>query len=78
MDQISEIAGNTPGVEQVVSISGISALDNSSSLANAGVAYLILKPWSERGPGEDLQSLFVGLNEVSAKPMPFRPCSSKA
>src|SRR6476469_4733856 len=28
MDQISEIAGNTPGVEQVVSISGISALDN--------------------------------------------------
>jgi HAE1 family hydrophobic/amphiphilic exporter-1 len=66
MDQISEIAGNTPGVEQVVSISGISALDNSSSLANAGVAYLILKPWSERGPGEDLQSLFVRLNEKMA------------
>jgi HAE1 family hydrophobic/amphiphilic exporter-1 len=52
--------------QQVVSISGISALDNSSSLANAGVAYLILKPWSERGPGEDLQSLFVRLNEKMA------------
>ena len=50
-----------------VSISGISALDNSSSLANAGVAYLILKPWSERGPGEDLRSLFVGLNEKTGR-----------
>ena len=55
-----------PGVEQVISIAGISALDNSSSLANAGVAYLILKEWSERGPGQDLRSLFVGLNEKMA------------
>ncbi len=34
----------------------------SSTLANAGVAYLILKPWSERGAGEDLRSLFGSLN----------------
>ena len=66
LDQVSEIAGKTPGVEQVISIAGISALDNSSSLANAGVAYLILKEWSERGPGQDLRSLFVGLNEKLA------------
>src|ERR1700722_12892823 len=63
LDQISEVAGKTPGVEQVISIAGISALDGSSSLANAGVAYLILKDWSERGPGQDLRSLFVGLNQ---------------
>src|ERR1700694_2027314 len=63
LDQISELAGKTPGVDQVISIAGISALDNSSSLANAGVAYLILKEWSARGPGQDLRSLFVGLNE---------------
>jgi hydrophobic/amphiphilic exporter-1 (mainly G- bacteria), HAE1 family len=62
LDQVSELAGKTPGVEQVISIAGISALDGSSSLANAGVAYLILKEWSERGPGQDLRSLFVGLN----------------
>jgi hydrophobic/amphiphilic exporter-1 (mainly G- bacteria), HAE1 family len=37
-------------------------LDNSAPLANAGVAYIILKPWSERGAGEDLLSLYVGLN----------------
>jgi hydrophobic/amphiphilic exporter-1 (mainly G- bacteria), HAE1 family len=63
LDQVSEIAGKTPGVEQVVGIAGISALDASSSLANAGVAYLILKEWSERGAGQDLRSLFVGLNQ---------------
>ncbi len=69
LDQVSEIAGKTPGVEQVISIAGISALDSSSSLANAGVAYLILKEWSERGQGQDLRSLFVGLNEkMSAIP----------
>src|SRR6185437_1169741 len=63
LDRVSEIASKVPGVDQVISIAGISALDNSSSLANAGVAYLILKEWSQRGKGEDLRSLFVGLNE---------------
>ena len=63
LTQVSEITGKAPGVDQVITIAGISALDNSSSLANAGVAYLILKEWSARGPGEDLRSLFVGLNE---------------
>ena len=46
---VSEIARKTPGVEQAITIAGISALDNNASLANAGVAYLVLKPWSERG-----------------------------
>jgi HAE1 family hydrophobic/amphiphilic exporter-1 len=63
MDQVQEIASKTPGVEQVMTIAGISALDSSSSLANAGVAYLVLKEWSERGKGEDLLSLFNGLNQ---------------
>jgi hydrophobic/amphiphilic exporter-1 (mainly G- bacteria), HAE1 family len=66
LDEVSEIAAKVPGVDQVVTIAGISALDNSSSLANAGVGYLILKEWSERGPGQDLRSLFVGLNEKMA------------
>src|SRR5262249_14703989 len=63
LDQVSEIAGKAPGVAQVITIAGISALDNSASLANAGVAYLILKDWSARGPGEDLRSLVYGLND---------------
>ena len=37
LDQVSEMSSTTPGVAQVISIAGISALDSSSSLANAGV-----------------------------------------
>ena len=59
--------GRAPGVDQVITIAGISALDNSSSLANAGVAYLILQEWSARGKGEDLRSLFAGLNVLPKK-----------
>lgn len=67
MDRVSEISGKTPGVAHVLGISGISALDNSASLANAGVAYLVLKDWSERGAGQDLRSLVVGLNRSMAE-----------
>src|SRR6266702_2301330 len=63
LDRVSAIAGKAPGVAQVITIAGISALDNSASLANAGVAYIILKDWDARGPGEDLRSLVVGLNQ---------------
>jgi HAE1 family hydrophobic/amphiphilic exporter-1 len=63
LDEVSGIAGQTSGVAQVITIAGISALDNSASLANAGVAYIILKDWDSRGPGEDLRSLVYGLND---------------
>ncbi len=55
-----------PGVERVITIAGISPLDNSASLANAGVAYVMLKDWSLRGKGEDLLSLYTTLNEKLA------------
>ena len=58
LDQVSAIAGKNPAVENVIAISGVSALDNNSTLANAGVAYVVLKDWSVRGKGEDLRSLF--------------------
>jgi hydrophobic/amphiphilic exporter-1 (mainly G- bacteria), HAE1 family len=63
LDRVTEIARKTPGVRQVVAIAGVSVLDNSAPLANAGVAYIILDDWSERGKGEDLRSLFLGLNK---------------
>jgi HAE1 family hydrophobic/amphiphilic exporter-1 len=62
LQQVSNIAKGTPGVDQVVTIAGVSALDNSSTLANAGVAYIILKDWSLRGEGEDLLSLYTALS----------------
>src|SRR2546421_3624472 len=63
LDQVSEIAGKNPAVENVIAISGVSALDNNSTLANAGVAYIVLKDWSVRGKGEDLLSLFQQFNQ---------------
>jgi HAE1 family hydrophobic/amphiphilic exporter-1 len=62
LDQVGEIAGKNPAVANVIGISGVSALDNNSTLANAGVAYVVLKDWSERGKGEDLRSLFEQFN----------------
>jgi HAE1 family hydrophobic/amphiphilic exporter-1 len=63
MDKVTQIALAVPGVDQVVSISGISVLDNSATLANAGVAYVILKDWSVRKPGSgaDLRSIYANL-----------------
>ena len=63
LDRVQEIASKQPGVDQIMTIAGISVLDANSSLSNAGVAYLVLKEWSARGKGEDLRSLFVGLND---------------
>jgi HAE1 family hydrophobic/amphiphilic exporter-1 len=67
LDRVSDIARNTPGVSQTVAIAGISVLDNSASLANAGVAYIILKPWGERAAGQDLRSLYLRLNGALAE-----------
>ncbi len=64
LDKVTNIARATPGVAQVVAISGISVLDNSATLQNAGVAYVILKDWSQRSKaaGTDLLSLFMRLS----------------
>ncbi|MGJ4928747.1 efflux RND transporter permease subunit [Bradyrhizobium sp. HKCCYLS2038] len=72
LDKVGAIAKATPGVAQVITIAGISALDNSASLANAGVAYIILKDWDARGKGEDLRSLVYGLNDKMSAVMEAR------
>ena len=38
----------TPGVDRVIAISGLSALDNFADLPNAGVSFVVLKPWDQR------------------------------
>jgi len=59
LDQVSVIAQATPGVDHVVALAGLSVLDSNSALANAGVAYVILKDWGVRAgqPGQDLRSI---------------------
>ena len=62
MSKVSDLALKVPGVEYVVVIGGMSVIDNSASLANAGVAYVTLKDWSVRGAGQDLRSIFMNLS----------------
>jgi HAE1 family hydrophobic/amphiphilic exporter-1 len=74
LDQISEIARADGAVEHVVTIAGVSALDNSATLPNAGVAYVVLKDWSVRS---DLRTLFGRLSRafdnVEARVLAFPP-----
>ncbi|MBW0002036.1 MAG: multidrug efflux RND transporter permease subunit [Hyphomicrobiales bacterium] len=66
MRQVAEIARATPGVDQVMAISGTSVLDNNASLPNAGVAYVVLKDWEARGKagGQDLRAIHAHLTRA--------------
>jgi HAE1 family hydrophobic/amphiphilic exporter-1 len=55
---VGRIARDIPAVDQVIEIAGISALDSNASLPSAGVAYVILKDWGARGPGERLRNIY--------------------
>jgi HAE1 family hydrophobic/amphiphilic exporter-1 len=61
LDQVADIARKDPSVDQVLTIAGVSALDNNATLANAGVAYVVLKDWSAR---DDLRKLFPRLSQA--------------
>lgn len=67
LDELSKEVSKIGGIENVIAIDGVSLLDNNSSLANAGVLYVMFKDWSVRGKGEDLLSLYTKLNEIAAK-----------
>jgi hydrophobic/amphiphilic exporter-1 (mainly G- bacteria), HAE1 family len=64
MQQISRIAKTTPGVDHVVTVSGVSVLDNLASLANAGVAFVVLNDWDARlkQKGQDLRTIDQNIN----------------
>ncbi len=53
LNEATKIALDTPGVKQVITIAGISVLDNSATLANAGVNYIIFDDWKMREKHKD-------------------------
>lgn len=54
-------------VQNVVAIDGISMLDNSANLANAGAIYVIFKDWSVRSKNGGLKKLYLALNAIAEK-----------
>jgi hydrophobic/amphiphilic exporter-1 (mainly G- bacteria), HAE1 family len=59
LDQAGKIVLDTPGVDRVIAISGLSALDNFADLSSAGVSFVMLKPWDQRSKakGTDILSI---------------------
>jgi multidrug efflux pump len=50
VEQVREVLAKTAGVENVITMTGFSLLSGSTS--NAGMAFVMLKPWSERTQAE--------------------------
>ena len=69
LDEVNRIALATPGVDQVIEISGISVLDNNASLANGGAVYVVLKDWALRlkEKGQDLRGIIQDLQGAMDK-----------
>ncbi|MCI4679130.1 efflux RND transporter permease subunit [Rhodoblastus acidophilus] len=68
LQKTAELARKIPGVDRVISVTGMSLLDNSADLFNAGAAWVMLKPFDERlkAKDEDLLSLYKKLSAALA------------
>ena len=64
MRQVEAAVMKVPGVEHAISIGGISVLDNSATLSNAGVTYVVLKPWDVRGKKEGLRPMLENIQRA--------------
>ncbi|SJZ79138.1 hydrophobic/amphiphilic exporter-1, HAE1 family [Enhydrobacter aerosaccus] len=64
LEQINKTAHQIPGVDRVIALAGMSILDNSADLANAGTCWIMLKPFDERigAKGQDLISIYEKLS----------------
>lgn len=65
LQEAGKLALATPGVKKVITIAGVSVLDNSATLANAGVNYVMFDDWDKRESqkGQDLISIVRGLQK---------------
>ncbi len=61
--QVRDILKATPGVADVVSVSGFNFLTGAAQ-SNTGVEFAVLKPWGERPPEESAQNI---VNSVRGK-----------
>ncbi len=69
MAQVNDLVHKVPGVQTVLGIVGISALDNNASLSNAAAAYVVLTPWSDRyaTEGQGLRDVYQNMNRELSK-----------
>lgn len=65
LEQLRQKIIKIDGIANVISIDGVSLLDNNSSLSNAGILYVIFKDWSVRGKSAGLLPLYTKLNQIA-------------
>jgi hydrophobic/amphiphilic exporter-1 (mainly G- bacteria), HAE1 family len=66
VDQLREKIAKLGGIANVISIDGVSLLDNNAGLANAGILYVMFKDWSVRGRSQGLLPLYNALSQIAA------------
>lgn len=64
LDQLTNKVKTIPGVAHTASTNGYSFMSSGS---NAGILFLPLKDWSERGPGESVDSIVNQINALAAE-----------
>ena len=64
LSQIAEQVSKVSGVLHAVTIAGTSLLENNAPQSSAGIVYVILKPWDQRGEGEGLLDLYDNLSSA--------------
>jgi HAE1 family hydrophobic/amphiphilic exporter-1 len=68
LEQAAKAAREIPGVQQTIALSGVSVLDNSADLANAGTGWVMLKPFDVRlkAGDQDLLTIYQRLQKAVA------------
>jgi HAE1 family hydrophobic/amphiphilic exporter-1 len=68
LEEAARRAREIPGVKETIALAGMSVLDNSADLANAGTCWVMLKPFAERlkAKDQDLLSIFRRLQQAVA------------
>ncbi len=64
LEKTADLARQVPGVDRVISVTGMSLLDNSADLFNAGAAWVMLKSFDDRlkAKDQDLLSIYKRLS----------------
>ena len=66
VEQTRKILQTAPGVESVLSISGLNFITRASS-SNSAAQFVILKPWAERGAAQSVGSIIAGVQPQLAQ-----------
>lgn len=63
LKQVEARLKEQPGVHNVITVAGVSLLDNNAPLPSAGLAYIVLKPWDERGKSQSLLPIYQAISK---------------